>query len=302
MRTAYPNLALSMILVGLTVPASKLVVEHVPPLTAAFLRFLMVAAVLAPAMLRRGRTVLPASRRDWTSLVLLSLFGMVLFNIFLLTGLRATSAVAAGILTSTIPAMTALCAAAILRERVSAGGVAAIALAVLGILALNLQAGEGGGTAEDSLAGNLLVCGAVLSEALYGVFARRLGGRMDPLALAFASNLLAVLMMAPVVLVAGGGFDPAAVPAQVWAVFAASAIAGGLVAVVLWMRGIAHVPASRAGLFTRLIPVAGMAAAVVLLGESVTLGHGLGLACVLLGIGLGTGLPAASRTGPAARS
>ena len=288
MRTAYLNLALSMILVGLSVPASKVLVAHMPPLATAAMRFAMVALLLAPFVLRARRGVLPANARDWTSLTLIALFGMVLFNMFLLYGLRSTSAVAAGIITSTIPAMTALCAALILRERISAGSAAAIALAVLGIMALNLRPGESGG-ADDSLIGNALVFGAVVSEGLYGVFARRLGGRVPPLALTFLANVLSVAMMAPAALLTLDGFDPVAVPAWVWALFVISGLAGGLLAVLLWMRGIVHVPASRAGLFTGLIPAAGVLAAVLFLGEAFTLAHAAGLMCVLLGIALGTG-------------
>ncbi|MBP2295264.1 DMT family transporter [Azospirillum rugosum] len=288
MRAPSLNLALSMTLVGLSVPASKVVVAYVPPLLTAELRFAMVALLLAPLALRGGRGSLPASARDWTSLSLLALFGMVLFNLFLLYGLRATSAVAAGIITSTIPAMTALSAALILRERVSGGSMAAIALAVLGMAALNLRPGGGGGP-DDTLAGNALVVGAVVSEALYGVFTRRLGGRVPPLTLTFLANALAAVMMAPGALATSGGFDPALVPGWVWVLFVASGLASGLVAVVLWMRGIAHVPASRAGLFTGLIPAAGVLAAVLFLGEEFTLAHAAGLLCVLLGIVLGTG-------------
>lgn len=298
MRAPSLNLALSMILVGLSVPASKVIVAHVPPLVTAELRFAMVAVLLAPFVLRGGRRALPASARDWTSLTLLALFGMVLFNLFLLYGLRATSAVAAGIITSTIPAMTALSAAVILRERVSSGSIAAIALAVLGMMALNLRPG-GGASPDDTLAGNALVVGAVVSEALYGVFARRLGGRVPPLTLTFLANALSTVMMIPGALATSGGFDPALVPAGVWVLFVVSGLASGLVAVLLWMRGIAHVPASRAGLFTGLIPAAGVLAAVLFLGEDFTIGHAAGLLCVLLGIALGTGalrLPRAAVT------
>ncbi|SMH57583.1 DMT family transporter [Azospirillum agricola] len=295
MRAAYAQLALSMILVGLSLPASKLVIGHIPPLTAAWLRFVMVAVLLAPVVLtgtlrHRAWTGWPRGRRDWTSLTLLALFGMVLFNVFLLFGLRETSAVAAGILTSTIPAMTALCAALILRERIGAGSLAAIALAVLGILSLNLHSGgEFTVSSSDSLAGNALVFGAVVSEGLYGVFARRLGGRVAPLTLTFLANALSAALMGPAAWATAGGFDPAAVPASVWLLFVVSGLTGGLMAVVLWMRGIAHVPANRAGLFTGMIPAAGVLAAVLFLGEDFTAGHAAGLACVLAGIALGTG-------------
>ncbi|HZH28856.1 MAG TPA: DMT family transporter [Azospirillaceae bacterium] len=288
MRTAYLQLALSMILVGLTVPASKVVVEWMPPLVAAMLRFALAAAVLAPLAIRSRGRGLPTSVRDWVSLTLLALFGMVLFNVFLLYGLRATSAVSAGIVTSTIPAMTALCAALILGERMSAKGVAGIGLAVLGIGALNLGTGLGpGADTGDTLVGNALVFGAVVSEALYGVFARRLGGRVAPLALAFAANLLSTLMIAPFALAALDGFAAGPVPVWVWALFVTSGL-GSLVAVVLWMRGVVLVEASRAGLFTGLIPAAGVAAAVMALGEPFTPIHAAGMVAVLLGLFLGT--------------
>ncbi|CAO3379046.1 DMT family transporter [Azospirillum argentinense] len=289
MHAAYLNLALSMTLVGLSVPASKVIVSHIPPLVAAEMRFALVAALLAPLVLRGGAAALPRNARDWTSLALLSLFGMVLFNLFLLYGLRETSAVAAGIITSTIPAMTALGAALILRERIGVGSAAAIALAVLGMVALNLRPGGGGGGPDDSIVGNALVFGAVVSEGLYGVFARQLGGRIPPLTLTCLANVLAAAMMAPGALATLDGFDPAAVPGWVWLLFVASGLTGGLLAVVLWMRGIAHVPANRAGLFTGLIPAAGVLAAVLFLGETFTLAHAAGLLCVLFGIAMGTG-------------
>lgn len=288
MRAAYLNLALSMALVGLSVPASKVIVSHIPPLVAAEMRFALVAVLLAPFALKGGTAAMPRNGRDWTSLTLLSLFGMVLFNLFLLYGLRETSAVAAGIITSTIPAMTALGAALILRERIGAGSAAAIALAVVGMVALNLRPGGGGGP-DDSVVGNALVLGAVVSEGLYGVFARQLGGRIPPLALTCLANVLAATMMAPGALATLGGFDPVAVPGWVWLLFVASGLTGGLLAVVLWMRGIAHVPANRAGLFTGLIPAAGVLAAVLFLGEAFTLAHAAGLLCVLFGIAIGTG-------------
>jgi drug/metabolite transporter (DMT)-like permease len=303
MRAAYLQLALAMVLVGLSVPASKVVLAWVPPLAVAGLRFLLVAVVLAPLMPRFGRRALPRTGRDWSSLLLLALFGMVLFNVCLLFGLRATSAVAAGILTSTIPAATAVCAALILGERVTRSGAAAILLAVLGIAALNLGPGGAGGPG-DTLLGNALVCGAVVSEALYGVFARRLGGRVEPLVLTFLANAVAGAAVAPAAFATLGGFDPAAVPAPVWALFAAYALASGLVAVVLWMRAAAHVPASRAGLFTGLIPATGVLASVLFLGEAFTAPHAAGLAAVLLGIAVGTGivrLPDRRRRLPAGR-
>ncbi|HYC05363.1 MAG TPA: DMT family transporter [Azospirillaceae bacterium] len=299
MRAAYLQLSLSMILVGLSVPVSKAMLAYAPPLVATEVRFALVALVLAPlavpAWFARAPSGVPATKGDWTSLGLLALFGMVLFNVFLMYGLQGTSAITAGILTSTIPAMTALAAALILGERLGRGGVAGTVLAVAGIAAINLAPGaSGGGHAEggaaDTLLGNALVFGAVLSEALYGVYARRLGGRVSPLQVTFLANLGSALVMLPLAWATAGEWGPGDVPGWLWALFAASSLGNGALAVFLWMRGVVHVPASRAGLFTGLLPVAAMLAAVALLGERFTAAHGIGLGLVLLAIALGTGV------------
>ncbi|TWB75537.1 drug/metabolite transporter (DMT)-like permease [Nitrospirillum amazonense] len=292
MRSAYLSLTAAMVLVGLSVPISKMAVASVPPLVAADVRFTLVALALSPWAVRHARRVLPATGGDWASLALLSLFGMVLFNVFLMYGLRGTSATTAGILTSTIPAVTALCAAAILRERLTLRNGAAIALAMAGIAALNLASGghEGGGGAGDTLRGNALVLGAVVSEGLYNVYARRLGG-VSPLAVTFLANLMAAVLALPFAVVTAremtlqslwGALSPGA-----WTLYAAASLGNGLVAVMFWLRGAARIPASRSGLFTGLLPVTVLVPSLFLLGERPTLAHALGLAGVLAGIAVG---------------
>ncbi|TWB54435.1 DMT family transporter [Nitrospirillum viridazoti] len=292
MRAAYLSLTAAMVLVGLSVPISKMVVAAVPPLVAADVRFTLVALALSPWAIRRGRRALPATGGDWASLALLSLFGMVLFNAFLMYGLRGTSATTAGILTSTIPAVTALCAAAILRERLTLRNGAAIALAMAGIAALNLASGghEGGGGAGDTLRGNALVLGAVVSEGLYNVYARRLAD-VSPLAVTFLANLMAAVLALPFAVLTARGLTPealwGALSPGAWALYAAASLGNGLVAVVLWLRGAARIPASRSGLFTGLLPVTVLVPSLFLLGERPTLAHALGLAGVLAGIAVG---------------
>ena len=104
----------------------------------------------------------------------------------------------------------------------------------------------------------------------------------------FLGNLLATVVMAPVVLAVAPPFDPAAVPLHGWLLLAAASVAADLVSMALWMRGIVHVPATRAALFTGLIPAASVAAALAFLGEPFGWGHAIGLIAVLCSIALGT--------------
>lgn len=287
--TSYLNLTGAMILVGLSVPISKMVVAVVPPMVATEVRFVLVALLLLPWACKRGWRILPRQGRDWISLTGISLAGMVLFNVGLMYGLQRTSAIAAGILTSTIPAMAALCAALLLGERPNRAGILSIGLAVAGVAVINVagthESGDGG-----TLAGNALVLGAVVAEGLYTVFARRLGGRIPPLATTFLANVMAAVINLPIAITTGRDFHVDALSPGLWAVYAVASVGNGLLALLLWLRGAAGLPASRAGLFTGLLPVTVMVPSLLLLGERPSWQQGLGLLVVLTGIAIGTGL------------
>jgi drug/metabolite transporter (DMT)-like permease len=64
------------------------------------------------------------------------------------------------------------------------------------------------------------------------------------------------------------------------------AIAASMVTVWLWMQGLRHVPSSRAGVFTVLLPVSAALVGIVVLGESFGAVHvaafGLAMAGLLL--------------------
>lgn len=287
---SYLNLTGAMILVGLSVPISKMVVAAVPPMVATEVRFVLVALLLLPWACKRGWRILPRQGRDWVSLTGVSLAGMVLFNVGLMYGLQRTSAIAAGILTSTIPAMAALCAALLLGERPNRAGIVSIGLAVAGVAVINVAGTRESGGDGGTLAGNALVLGAVVSEGLYTVFARRLGGRIPPLATTFLANLMAAVINLPIAIATGQDFHIAALSPGLWAVYAVASVGNGLLALLLWMRGAAGLPANRAGLFTGLLPVTVMIPSLLLLGERPSWPQGLGLLVVLTGIAIGTGL------------
>lgn len=64
------------------------------------------------------------------------------------------------------------------------------------------------------------------------------------------------------------------------------AVAASMVTVWLWMQGLRHVPSSRAGVFTVMLPVSAALVGIGVLGESFgavhVLAFGLGLAGLLL--------------------
>ncbi|POS09865.1 EamA family transporter [Burkholderia gladioli] len=278
-------LILSMLLVGSNVGIGKTIVVVVPVAILATLRFVIANAVLWP--LWRPSKMRTVKRAEWLNLFLQALFGTFLFTLLMLTGVQRTSAVAAGVITSTIPAVVALFAWIFLRERPDGRALLSIALAVVGVVAINLANGHAPGAASaagSSLVGNLLILGAVCCESFYVILSRRLTETLRPLDICAYTHLFGMLLMLPLGLLALPHFDYAAVPASTWALVVWYALSASIFSFCLWMIGIRHVPGSLAGVFSAVLPIAAAVYGIAFLGERPTLAHGFALACVVTGI------------------
>ena len=115
---AYGCLAASMALVGTYVGLSRVLVAVIPVFLLAWLRF-GIAAVAMIGWVRRQPGEPALSRHDRKLLFWESFLGNFLFSICMLSGVQATSAVAAGVVMAAMPAAVALMSWGVLGERIS---------------------------------------------------------------------------------------------------------------------------------------------------------------------------------------
>ena len=285
---AYLSLAASMALVGSYVGLSKLLVAVFPVLLLAWLRF-GIAALAMPHWVRRRPGEAPLSRHDRRLLFWESFLGNFLFSICMLYGVQATSALAAGVVMAAIPAAVALLSRLFLHERIVPRVQAAIACAAAGIVLLAMvKAPAGAPAAPAPWWGYALLLGAVLCEASYVVIGKRLTGQVSPRRISALINLWGLALVTPFGVWQALHFDFTAVPARTWTLLVFYAIAASMVTVWLWMQGLRHVPSSRAGVFTVMLPVSAALVGIVVLGEAFTAVHVLAFALALAGLLLAT--------------
>ena len=129
---AYGCLALSMSLVGSYVALSKPLVAAFPVLLLAWMRF-GIAALAMPHWLRRPPDEPPMTRHTRGLVFLESFLGNFMFSICMLFGVSLTSAVSAGVIMASIPAVVAIGSWMFLRERITVRVALAIACAAFGI-------------------------------------------------------------------------------------------------------------------------------------------------------------------------
>lgn len=267
---AYGCLALSMTLVGSYVGLSRSLVAVFPVFLLAWLRF-GIAAVAMLGWVRRRPEEPPLSRHDRWLLFWESFLGNFLFSICMLFGVSATSAVAAGVVMAGIPAAVALQSWLFLGERIGwrVGSGIACAVAGIGWLAV-ARSGPSGSSGHEPLWGYALLLGAVLCEAAYVVIGKRLTAQVSPRRISALINLWGLVLVTPFGFWQALRFDFAGVNAPTWGLLVFYALAASMVTVWLWMRGLQHVPAPRAGVFSVLLPVAATFVGVIFLGESLS--------------------------------
>ena len=293
---AYACLAASMALVGSYVGLSKLLVAVFPVLLLAWLRF-GIAAVAMAHWVRRRRGDAPLSPRDRVLLFWESFLGNFLFSICMLYGVALTSALAAGVTMAAIPAAVALLSWLFLGERISGRVAAAIGCAAIGIALLAFARG-GDASLAASPWGYALLLAAVLCEASYVVIGKRLTGQVSARRISAIINLWGLALVTPFGLWQAWSFDFSAVQAPTWALLVFYAVAASMVTVWLWMKGLQHVPSSRAGVFTVMLPVSAALVGVLVLGERFGMAHVAAFALAMLGLLLAT-WPSTKATGPA---
>ena len=279
---AYGQLAAAMALVGANVAVAKLLAEALPIPLIACLRCALACLVLWPlARAMEGRVaVAPSALRN---LALQAVFGTALYNAGLLAGLRYTSALEAGLVLATLPAVVALGSALWLRERLAPRLWAAVALASCGMAGLTLArvgGGAGGSAPGDAALGNALVFGGLCGEAVYVLLAKRLSGQVPVVPASLWMQAFSALVLLPFALPGMGAVAALAEP-RLAAMLVFHSLTASVLCLLLWYAGLRRVKAGLAGVFTAFLPASAAVVAVWVLGERFSALHAVGFALML---------------------
>lgn len=292
---AYLCLAASMSLVGSYVALSKPLVGALPVFLLAWLRF-GIGGLAMWRWLRKPADEPPLTAHTKRLLFLESLLGNFLFSIFMLFGVGMTTAVSAGVVMSSIPAVVAVLSRLFLKERIGGRIALGILCAAIGIGLFSMQ--KTVAVAEDDVHGflglsrpfwgNLLVFAAVVCEASYVVIGKRLTDGLGPKRISSMINLWGLALVTPLGLWSAWRFDFSSVAPAIWLLLVFYALAASVWTVWLWMTGLKGVPASRAGVFTVMLPISAAAIGVLFMGETLTPVQLLAFGIALLGLVLAT--------------
>lgn len=265
---------------GLTIPATKLGLVTMPPLTLTALRFAIALPFLV--LLLVGRKRLPW--RALPAVAALGIIGIGIGQVAQTFGVTGTSASAGTIISATIPVFVVILAALRLKQTISAIQWLGISAAFAGIVVVALGNNESGifGT---TFAGPLWMLVSALAVAFYFVWSFELTRRYGAIPVTAWSTFFGFAAVLPW---AVWEASHASFELTVQAVGAAAYL--GLVASVaglfLWLRILRTVPAGVAGSVQFLQPVFGIAASALMFGDSIGFLFATGVALILAGLGM----------------
>ena len=272
------------LLFGLSFVVTKYALRSIPPFTLIFLRFCIASLFLGILCMRKRPK--KVERGDRWRIILTSLIVPGLYFLAETYGLKLSSATSVSLLVATIPIFAAIFALLLLKERIGIWRAMGIALSVIGVGTI-LTSVPGQATGWKMVqAGNLLGLGAALCAGLYMAMGRDLLSRYSPLTITTFQALAAVLIFFPLAGLEFFTHQWGETNAFTFAAVIYLALFCSVLAFFLWNYGISRLEASRAAVFTNLVPVFTVFGAYFLLGEKVYAGQMIGGALVIGGVTL----------------
>jgi drug/metabolite transporter (DMT)-like permease len=295
LRFAYFELAMAQVSVAINTIVAKTLIPIMPAFLMLAIRFSISGTILLLIMSCRRMPYLqdthPTGRLEPMDYLILSAQGLsagVFFNLFFAYGVAQTTAISAGIISSILPAMVAIFAFILLKEKISVNMQFAIVIAMIGIVILSLNDQAHSATGTATLLGDFLVFIAIIPEALYSIFARLSSRRVSAMGAGVWANWTSALCLWPIAIYTWPSDGWQLVTD--WKVLAIIGTGGVSAAgfYVFWPHALKLVPTSTAGIFGSLMPIATTFLAWIFLGEVLGLYDAIGLCLVLFSIYLGT--------------
>lgn len=277
-------LAITSVCWGLNWPVMKHLLTQWPPLSARGLSGVVGGLLLAALALGRGRS-LAVPRAQRPALMISAFLNVTLWMALMGLALLWLPASDGAVIAYTMPVWAALLAWLILGERMTWKRALALLMGVAGITAL--MGGNGIAASLDKLPGIALALIGAFGFALGTVLAKRLPVTL-PLIVSVAWQLgLGCLPVAVVGLLIERP-NVAALDSAGWAMMAYMTLAPFCIAYICWFAALARLPASVAAIGTLAVPVIGVAASAIALGEPLGPGQIAALAFTLAGVVLAT--------------
>ncbi len=259
---------------GASWPAGRVVAQHMPPLAASGLRFVLAALVLLPWLYWAGGMagLKNWSTKRWLGMAAAAATGVLGYAAFFLSGLQYLPASKAALVITLNPVLTLLLAVWLFKERINRMIALGMLVAALGAVVV-ISHGDPAALLRTGVGvGELMILGCVACWVTYTLLGRWLLTGVDALSTtAVTSTMGALMLLVASLLVEGPQGLVTAVHAggAAWGALVFLAWGSTALAYAWYFDGVKALGAGAASGYITLVPVIGVICSALWLGERI---------------------------------
>jgi drug/metabolite transporter (DMT)-like permease len=227
-------------------------------------RLTLAACGFLPIVMIRGLAV---RRRDWPTVLVAAAVGVPMLFLIQFEGLARTTVSHAALMVGTAPILLGIAAALFAHERLDARRWLLLATSTIGALLIVFGTPSRADGQGPTAIGDLLVVVSLFAGVGWILLCKQLMTKYRPSVITAVVMITGTILLDAWVLMTSGP-PPIDLSARVWLALAAQGVFATTAATLLWNWGVAHVPASEAGVFVNLEPALGAVLGVMILGET----------------------------------
>ena len=261
----------------------KVALTDLPTFTIVFSR-VCIAALALFVLMKAMKIDLPRGLKAWRAFFIMGFINNLVPFSLLVWGMTQIASGLAAILNATTPVFTILVAHFMTSdERISPNKIVGVLLGLIGVAVLIGIDALGG--FDASILAMLACLGAAFSYALAAIFGRKFRElNLQPVAGAFGQVTASSLLLLPVVLAIDSPWLLSMPGVNTWLSLIALGIGSTALAYVLYFRILATAGATNIALVTLLVPISAIFLGWLILDETLSANHFIGMA--LIGFGL----------------
>ncbi len=285
----YAKLVITMILWGFAWPVGRFLAIDLPPISIATIRYAIVVPVFFLVLWLKEHSI--GIPRAWTlSFLVMGLLNTTLYQAFFLFGVRYAAASDDSLVIGIGPVLISILAAFALKEALTKWKIIGLITGLAGVATISLLSPNV--QVINRPLGITLVFGGAVSYAFYTIILRRfinrtranLTSRQAPSSLRIISwvSLLGWLFLIPFSLVETPWNYTWTM--QSWFGILYLAVFSTIIGYLFFVDGVIQIGASRAAIFSNLVPVFGVISANLVLGEKLSVWHAASFLLIFLGV------------------
>ncbi|WP_079524511.1 DMT family transporter [Solibacillus isronensis] len=278
-------LILATLLWGGNFVIGRAVSGDIPPITLAFLRWIVAFLVFFPIAYQRTKKEWPSLRQHLGAVIVLALTGVAAFNTLVYIGLHYTTSINASLMNSSTPIIIYILSFIFLKEHLTKFQLLGTFLSLAGVLFI-----ISGGSLQSLLSfsfnkGDLIVLVAVVCWSVYSLLIKKYAGKLPGYSTFLVTIAFGAIMLLPFAVYEQLTSSQAIVwnASTIGAIIYVGIIAS-IVAFLSWNTGVVSLGANKAGIYLNFIPLFATIFAVLFLNEQLLLAQIIGGIAVIAGV------------------